>query len=84
MNFTVDWPDDSLAALAAAYLQAPDRQAVTAAQAAIDRLLAMDPRGNSTAVNEGLYALEVRLLRVQYEISERDRIVTVVSVRLLV
>jgi hypothetical protein len=34
-------------------------------------------------VSEGLYAIEIHPLRVQFEVSEIERIVTVVSVRQL-
>jgi hypothetical protein len=81
MNYSVDWTDDTLAALAAVWLRSADRQAVSAAQATIDRELARDPFGAGIPVSEGLYALEVPPLRVQYEASEEDRVVTVVSVR---
>jgi hypothetical protein len=81
MNYSVDWSPAARSALAMVWIQSPDRQAVTAAQARIDQLLAADPFGRSTPVSEGLYAIEVRPLRAQFEVSEDDRVVTVVSVR---
>ena len=81
MNYTVVWEADALSILAAIWLQAPDRQAVTRAQATIDRQLATDPLSYGTPVSEGLYALEEPPLRVQFEVSEEDLLVTVVSIR---
>jgi hypothetical protein len=81
MIYSVEWTEDTLAVLAVLWMQASDRQAVTAAQAAIDRLLATDPHGAASAVSEGLYALEVPPLKVHFEISQAQNAVTVVSVR---
>jgi hypothetical protein len=81
MNYTVIWEAGVLSVLASIWLQAPDRQAVTRAQANIDHRLATDPLAYSTQVTEGLYAIEDPPLRVQFEVSEDDRLVTVVSVR---
>jgi hypothetical protein len=80
MMFAVEWTDDGLAALALGWTQAPDRQAVTAAQSRIDHFLASDPWGNSVAVSEGLYAIEEYPLRAQFEIDQARRVVTVGSV----
>jgi hypothetical protein len=63
------------------WIQSPDRQAVTTAQARIDQLLAADPFGHGTPVSEGLYVIEERPLRAQFQVPEDDRVVTVVSVR---
>ncbi|HJT75848.1 MAG TPA: type II toxin-antitoxin system RelE/ParE family toxin [Gemmataceae bacterium] len=81
MNYEVDWPNDVLATLAAVWVRTRDRKGVTVAQAAIDQALLSDPRGSGTPVSEGLYRIEVLPLRVQFEISEDDHVVTVVSVR---
>jgi hypothetical protein len=81
MNYAVQWGDDALNGLGRAWIQAPDRQAVTRAQMAIDRLLGTDPLGHGTPVSEGLYKLVVPPLRVQFEVSEDERLVTVVFVR---
>ena len=59
MSYTVDWDAAARATLATIWIRAANRQAVTAAQARIDRLLAADPLGNGAAVVEGLYAVEV-------------------------
>jgi predicted RNase H-like nuclease len=83
MNYTVDWSVDAQSTLTAIWLQAPDRSAVTAASAEIDRRLAANPLGNGTVVSEGLYAIEVHPLRALFEVSDTDRIVRVVSVNRL-
>ena len=83
MTYSVDWAPDALSALATTYLQAPDRRAVTAAQARIDQLLATDPLGNSTPVSEGLYAIDEPPLRALFEVSVPLHWVKVVSVEWL-
>ena len=83
MNYSVDWAPDALAALAATWMQAPDRQAVTVAQARIDQRLAADPLGNSTPVSEGLYAIDEPPLRALFEVSVPRHQVRVVSVEWL-
>jgi hypothetical protein len=84
MSYIVDWEDPARATLALIWIQAANRQAITAAQARIDRLLAVDPLGHGVAVSEGLYALEVHPLRALFEIAEAEKSVTVVSVGELV
>ena len=79
MKHTVDWTDDALSMLAAVWVWSPDRKAVTAAQAEIDRLLADDPTGHSQPVSEGLFAIDVEPLRVQFE-KVPPRTIRVVSV----
>lgn len=79
MNYSVSWDDDALDTLATIWMHSADRRAVTAAQAAIDRLLVANPLGNGSPVSEGLWALEVHPLRVQFEIDVANRSVKVVS-----
>lgn len=59
------------------------RQAITVAQARIDRLLATDPLRNGIALSEGLYAIDIHPLRAVYEVSDVNQTVTVVSVNWL-
>jgi hypothetical protein len=80
MNYTVDWSPDAQSTLATIWIQSSNRQAVTAAQARIDRLLAANPLGNSTPVSEGLYAIEIHPLRALFEVSDAEHLVNVVSV----
>jgi hypothetical protein len=80
MNYTVDWSPDARATLATIWMGAANRQAVTVAQARIDRLLGADPLRNGTSVSEGLYAVEVHPLRALFEIADVGKPVKVVSV----
>ncbi|MBL8800245.1 MAG: hypothetical protein JNM56_40565 [Planctomycetia bacterium] len=84
MKYTVDWEPGAVAALAAIWLQAANRQAVTAAQDEIDRLLAADPQGNGTAIVEGLYAIDAYPLRAQFKVSDAQPTVRVVAVAWLI
>jgi hypothetical protein len=68
MNYSVDWSPDARSTLAAIWLGASNRRAVTMAQARIDRLLAADPLRNGAPAAEGLYAIDVHPLRVQFEL----------------
>jgi hypothetical protein len=79
MSFSVDWTPVALDALAAIWVSSPHRQAVTAAQARIDRLLAANPLGNGAPRGEGLYVIDVHPLRALFEVSAADRVVKVVS-----
>lgn len=80
MSYIVDWEAPARATLATIWIRAANRQAVTTAQARIDRLLATDPLGHGIAISEGLYAVEVHPLRALFEIAETEKCVTVVSV----
>jgi plasmid stabilization system protein ParE len=80
MNYSVEWEDEALAHLTAIWLQSGDRQAVTAAQARIDQLLAANPLGHRFPVSEGLYAIEVHPLHAAFEVSDTEQRVKVVSV----
>jgi hypothetical protein len=80
MTYSVDWAPEARATLATIWMKAADRQAVTAAQARIDRLLTANPLGNGTPVSEGLYAIEVHPLRALFEPPDVRRLVWVVSV----
>ena len=80
MNYSVDWEDDALATLAVIWTGTPNRQAVTAAQTEIDRLLASNPLAHGRPSSEGLYAITVPPLHAQYEILDANRSVKVVSV----
>jgi mRNA-degrading endonuclease RelE of RelBE toxin-antitoxin system len=80
MSFSVDWSPDSLDTLASIWVQAQDRSAVTAAEQEISRALARNPLADGKPVSEGLYAIAIHPLRVLFEVSEKERTVTVVSV----
>jgi hypothetical protein len=81
MSYSVDWTPAARSQLAGIWVQhVSHRQAITAAQARIDRLLAADPVRNGNLLSEGLYTITVPPLRAVYEISDANRLVTVVSV----
>lgn len=80
MSYNVDWNPSSRHTLAAIWIKAGNRQAVTAAQDRIDRLLAANPLGNSKPVSEGLYAINVHPLRAVFEVNDSTKSVMVVSV----
>ena len=79
MNYAVDWAAEARNTLATIWIGSTDRQAVTVAQARIDRLLALDPLANGTPVSEGLYAIDVHPLRALFEVADTERLVKVVS-----
>jgi mRNA-degrading endonuclease RelE of RelBE toxin-antitoxin system len=81
-RYDVSWPSDVLDALAKIWLNAPDRAAITAAQAAIDNQLSLDPKIKSSEVAEGLRKLKVPPLRVYFEIDEQNRVATVTGISL--
>jgi hypothetical protein len=80
MRYNVDWDISARRTLAAIWIKAANRQAVTAAQDQIDRLLAANPLGNSKPVSEGLYAINVHPLRAVFEVDDSTKFVMVVSV----
>jgi mRNA-degrading endonuclease RelE of RelBE toxin-antitoxin system len=72
---------DVLGDLADIWLIAPDRQAVTDAQARIDELLSQDPVRHGQHLSEGLYRLRVPPLTITYTVDPDRREVEVTSVR---
>ena len=83
MTYSVNWTLDARSQLAHIWIsRAALRGAITAAQASIDRLLASNPSGHAVSASEDLFAIIVHPLKAQYEISDDDGNVTVVSVRL--
>ena len=79
-GYSLAWLPAAEDELADLWVAAPDRQAVTAAQAAIDRMLARDPLGLGTAVAEGLLKITVDPLTAYYEVDAARRHVTVSKV----
>jgi plasmid stabilization system protein ParE len=80
-RYTVTWLESARAHLAQIWVDASDRQAVTAAANTIDTDLARDPGNKGTAVSEGLRSLYVPPLHVLYSVREPDCLVEVASVR---
>ena len=79
-NFTVDWPHPVRVQLAAVWLNSPNRNAVTKAEAAIHHALQVDPIGRSQHLSEGLYKLHIALLTVFHSVDEIARKVEVQKV----
>ena len=80
MNWSVHWEPNAIDTLAAIWTNSVNRNAVTAADKAIDRLLATDPWAHSSPVSEGLYAIQIHPLRVLFEVIPATWMVNVVSV----
>ena len=80
MNYSVDWVLDTRNSLAAIWLHSPNRNAVTKAQAKTDRLLSTDPITHGQPVSEGLYSIEVHLLRAIFELNEDARTIEIVGI----
>lgn len=82
-RYTVVWVQSAVDELADIWLQAPDRNVVTAASHAIDQILAEDAPMKGTELSEGLRAIFVPPLRCIFTIREDDRIIEVLRVRVL-
>jgi hypothetical protein len=78
--YTVDWDSTAEDQLADIWLRSPDPGAITAAQAAIDRLLASNPLGHGVDVREGLRKITVPPLTVFYEVHAPQPVVQVSAV----
>jgi hypothetical protein len=81
-EYVVWWEPDALDMLAAAWVEAPNRAAVTAAQAAADALLASDPTAFADHLCEGLWRLTVPPICVYFTTDAGIRRVVVTAVRL--
>ena len=79
MNYSVDWEDDALAALAAIWTGSPRRRRLRRRKR---RSTACSPptRCARPSLVEGLYAITVPPLHAQFEIVQAKRSVKVVSV----
>lgn len=82
MKYAVRWTRRArLQQLAQVWLDAPDRNAVTAAASEVDRLLASDPAGLGESRAAGLRVLIVEPLMVGYAVVEDEHRVVVFSVQ---
>jgi plasmid stabilization system protein ParE len=79
-RYTVEWTQDAEDALADIWMQAADRAAVTAAEAAIHRLLEKDPVANGAEVSEGLRRIIIEPLVALYTVDASRRVVEVEQV----
>lgn len=80
MTYAVEWTPLALRLLAALWLAATDRNAVTAAVAAIDRVLARSPTTTGGVVFDTVREYAHPPLAVEFEVIDADRRVIVLSV----
>jgi hypothetical protein len=81
MTYRVDWPGAVLGELAAVWLAAPDRAAVTAASHQLEQALARDPYALGFPRNAAVNRTAIELpLGIDYEVIEDDKTVRVLAV----
>jgi hypothetical protein len=80
MIFTVNWTATALQQLAAIWLAAPDRNAITVASEEIDRELRTDPDTLGRPTFATVREYRHPPLAIEFEVVEADRIVHVLSV----
>jgi hypothetical protein len=82
--YTLIWLSDAFDTLGEIWLaNAEHRRAITAACDTVEQRLAKAPTKFASPLSEGLWVIEIRPLRVMFQISEADRRVEIVAVRLL-
>ncbi len=81
IRYTVVWLQSAQDELAQLWLDAPDRNAVTAAAHAIDQELGKDAPLKGSELSEGLRALPVPPLKAIFTVRDDDRIAEVLRVR---
>ena len=79
----VIYTEEAAGQLIASHAAAIDRHAVIAASEETQRRLSADPPSAVDVLPEGLFALNVKPLRVTFEVHEAERTVKIVAVRLL-
>jgi hypothetical protein len=79
MRFNVSWTPTAEQDLAAVWMDADDRNAITSAAHTIDGLLAVDPESRGEVRFDTVRTLSVPPLGVDFEVVEPDRIVYVLS-----
>jgi len=82
-RYTVVWLRDAIDELGDIWLAATDRSAVTSASAELDRSLETDAATKGKPLSEGLRAYDQPPLRAVFSVSDSDRRVEVVRIRLL-
>jgi hypothetical protein len=80
MKYTVVWTPSAEQDLAAVWLNAANRNAVTSAAHTIDGLLGQDPETRGTLRFDSVRTLLVPPLGVDFEVVEPDRIVYVLTI----
>lgn len=83
MRFTVTWHAVSQGELARIWLEASDRQAVTAAADRIDKVLSADPSLHGEEVKDGVFEWAISPVKITFKIRTKDRVVEVLTVALL-
>jgi hypothetical protein len=79
-RYTVIWSPSTLDDLAALWISAPKRSAVTAAPREIDAELSLDASTKGTEVAEGLRTFIAAPLRAFFTVNDGDRTVEVAQV----
>jgi hypothetical protein len=80
MSFTVVWKPEAERRLATIWTDATDRNAVTRAAGAIDRVLKSHPENLGESRNKGRRIILEAPLGVAFRVSPSDRLVTVLTV----
>jgi hypothetical protein len=80
MKYNVIWTQPAEQELAALWMAAPERSAVTAASSEIDRLLQTDPDRCGEVCFDTVRTLNVPPLGADFEVVEADRLVYVLTV----
>jgi hypothetical protein len=80
-RYIVTWVESAQQELAQVWIDAPNREAVTAATHAIDKELVEDAATKGSELSEGLRELIIPPLRVLFLVREPDRLVEVCTVR---
>jgi hypothetical protein len=80
VNFRVVWMPPAEDRLAAVWLAAPDRNAVTRAAHEIDNVLELFPNSAGTAVFDNVREYSWPPLDVEYEVDDAGRVVYVLNV----
>ena len=81
IRFTVAWHTEARDELAEIWVDARDRNAVSAAVQEIDRQLTSDANTKGTELSEGLRALSAPPIRILFAVRVDDRIVEVLRVK---
>jgi len=77
VSYFVDWKQDALDGLSAAWVNVADKASVNDAEAEITRLLAHDPFAVGSPVSEGLRQIEMLPLVAFYVVDLPNRVVEV-------
>jgi hypothetical protein len=80
VRYLVDWKDDALDGLSAAWVALADKASVNDADAEITHLQARDPFAVGSHASEGLRQIDVRPLKAYYSVDVPNRVVEVLQV----